>query len=66
MKCFVQEICDLHFQYHRTVGASELRAILQKRKEFAERPDDNFGARPSFMPETPPDYSPPESEGKGN
>ncbi|XP_045175289.2 epidermal growth factor receptor kinase substrate 8-like isoform X6 [Mercenaria mercenaria] len=49
----------------RTRGASELRAILERRKERSDtdgRRDDGFGARPSFMPETPPDYSPAESD----
>lgn len=48
----------------RTRGASELKAILERRKERAEVSDnsDGLGARPSFMPESPPDYSPPESE----
>lgn len=49
----------------RTRGASELRAILERRKERSDTNgvrDDGFGSRPSFMPETPPDYSPPESE----
>lgn len=49
----------------RTRGTSELKAILQRRKERSDNdinPEYGYGAKPSFMPETPPDYSPPESD----